>query len=201
MIVNEGASHLVSHRDPAVVVLHVDRQLVGALVIPGLHFVELRRHHTVSYLRYFLLALQLVLLIGSGEDGEDGFFAGVSLERRHHGVLLRSAIVLRLRHLRLGLHGSELKDALRLGFVEVEVLFSVEEGLTHVHLVGLIVSGGVEFEADVTLVLRLGVVGWEVVVGLESLIVRIDLLDIRSCLLKIEIYKTFQAFIHVVNSE
>ncbi len=70
-----------------------------------------------------------------------------------------------------------------LRFVQVQVLFTVEERLTHVYLVSLIGASRVELEADVTLVLGLRVVGGEVVIGLESLIVCIDLLDVWPCLL------------------
>jgi hypothetical protein len=90
---------------------------------------------------------------------------------------------------------------LGLRFVQVQVLFPVEERLTHVNLIGLIVAGRVELEADVALVLGLRVVRGEVVVGLESLIVCIDLLDVWSCLLQVEIYKTLKSFVYVVNSK
>jgi hypothetical protein len=81
------------------------------------------------------------------------------------------------------------------------VLFPVEERLTHVNLVSLIGACRVELEADVTLVLGLRVVRGEVVIGLESLIVCIDLLDVWSCLLQVEIYKTLESFVYVINSK
>jgi hypothetical protein len=90
---------------------------------------------------------------------------------------------------------------LGLRFVQVQVLFPVEERLTHVNLVSLIGACRVELEADVTLVLGLRVVRGEVVIGLESLIVCIDLLDVWSCLLQVEIYKTLESFVYVINSK
>ena len=81
------------------------------------------------------------------------------------------------------------------------MLFPVEERLTHVNLVSLIGACRVELEADVTLVLGLRVVRGEVVIGLESLIVCIDLLDVWSCLLQVEIYKTLESFVYVINSK
>jgi hypothetical protein len=81
------------------------------------------------------------------------------------------------------------------------VLFTVEQRLTHINLVSLIGASRVELEADVTLVLGLRVVRGEVVIGLESLIMCIDLLDVWSCLLQVEIYKTLESFVYVINSK
>ena len=81
------------------------------------------------------------------------------------------------------------------------MFFSVKERLTHVHLVSFIVTGRVKLKSDITLILRFGVVGWEMVVRLESLIVCIDLLKVWSCLLEVKVYKTFQSFINMVNSK
>lgn len=71
------------------------------------------------------------------------------------------------------------------------MFFSIKQRLAHIDLICLIVTGRVKLKPDVTLVLRLGIVWWKVVVRLESLVVRIDLLDVRSCNLKIKVYKTF----------
>ena len=71
------------------------------------------------------------------------------------------------------------------------MFFSVKERLTHVHLICFIISGWIKLKSYVTLVLRFGIVGREVVVGLESLVVRIDLLNVWSCLLQVKVYKTF----------
>ncbi len=81
------------------------------------------------------------------------------------------------------------------------MLFPVEQRLTHVNLVSLISASRVELEADVTLVLGLRVVRGEVVIGLESLIMCIDLLDVWPRLLQVEIYKTLESFVYVINSK
>jgi hypothetical protein len=116
-------------------------------------------------------------------------------------VLRCRAVTLRLCHLRLGLHSAKLEDTLWFGFIQIQMFFSVKEGLTHVHLISFIVTSGVKFEADVTLILGFRVVGWEVVVWLKSLIVCIDLLDIWPSLLEVKVYKTLKSFVYVVNSK
>lgn len=39
VVVDEGAAHLVSHRYPAVVILHIYWEFIRALVVPRLHLV------------------------------------------------------------------------------------------------------------------------------------------------------------------
>ena len=91
----------------------------------------------------------------------------------HHGVLRGRAIVLRLCHLRLGLHGPELQDPLRPPLVQVEVLLPIEEGLAHVDLVSAAISRLVLIKLNQPIMLGLGVIGREVVIRLESLVMRI----------------------------
>jgi hypothetical protein len=168
-------------------------------MIPWLHLIKLRRHHTVRYLGYTVLTLQLILLVGGGKNGEYGFFARVPLQVRHHGILRCRAVTLRLRHLRLGFHGAELENPLRFGFVQIEMLLSVEQRLAHVDLICAVVPGRVEIEFDLPLVLRLRVAGGEVIVGLESLVMRVGGLHVRSLALEVEVDETFQLLVHVVH--
>lgn len=88
-----------------------------------------------------------------------------------------------------------------LGFVEVEMLLSIEKRLTHVYLISFIGAGRVKLESDISLILRFGVVGGEVVIRLKSLIMGIRLLDVWSRYLKVEVYKTLQSLVHMVNCE
>jgi hypothetical protein len=191
----------MSHCNSTVIILHIYRKFIRALMIPGLHFVKFGCHHSVSDFRNFILTVQLVFFVWRGQNRENRFFAWVTLEWGHHVVLRCRAVTLRLCHLRLGLHGAKLEDPLWFGFIQIQMFFSVKEGLTHVHLISFIVTSGVKFEADVTLILWFRVVGWEVVVWLKSLIVCIDLLDIWPSLLEVKVYKTLKSFVYVVNSK
>jgi hypothetical protein len=168
-------------------------------VIPRLHLVKLRRHDTVRNLWYTVLTLQLVLLVGGGKNGEYGFFARVSLQVGHHGILRCCAVILGLCHLRFGLHGTKLENPLRFGFVQIEMFLSVEQRLAHVDLVRAVVPGRVQIELDLPLVLRLRVVGREVIVGLEPLVVRVGGLHVRPLALEVKVHETFQLLVHVVH--
>jgi hypothetical protein len=69
VVINQGPAHVLCHSYPAIVVLHVAREFIGALVIPRLHLIEPGRHHTVLDLWYTVLAFQLVLLVGGCKNG------------------------------------------------------------------------------------------------------------------------------------
>ena len=64
VVVEEGAAHLVSHRYPAVVILHIDWEIVRALVVPRLHLVQFRGDYPMGDLRDSILTVQLIFLIG-----------------------------------------------------------------------------------------------------------------------------------------
>ena len=121
------------------------------------------------------------------------------LQVRHHGILRCCAIILCLCHLRLGLHGTKLENPLRLGFIQVEVFLPVEQWLTHVALICAVVPGRVQVELDLPLVLCLSVVGREVIVRFESLVVRVGCLHGRSIALEVEVDETFQLLVDVVH--
>lgn len=81
------------------------------------------------------------------------------------------------------------------------MLLSIKKGLTHVYLISFIGTGRVKLESDISLILRFGVVGREVVIRLKSLIMGISLLDVWSCYLKVKVYKTLQSLVHMINCE
>lgn len=76
------------------------------------------------------------------------------LERGHYRILRNSIVLLGGVIIVLRLHLPELKDPSGLGLVEVQVLLSVEEGLTHIHIIVLIIASWVMLEVNKPCVLR-----------------------------------------------
>jgi hypothetical protein len=113
-----------------------------------LHLVEQRCCDLLLDLRYFILLLDITLFIASCEYGQNCFLPRVTLERGHNRILRNSIVLLGGQIGALRLHLPELKDPCGLGLVEVQVLLSVEEGLTHIHLIGLPIASRVMLEVN-----------------------------------------------------
>lgn len=79
------------------------------------------------------------------------------------------------------------------------MLFSIEKGLTHIYLVGHVVSSRVVLKVDYPSMLSAGIVRREMIIGLESLVVRIGGRNLSSRDLEIKIYKALQTLVNMVN--
>ena len=198
MIIDQRPAHLMSQRYSTVVILHIYGQFISPLVIPRLHLVHWR--HDLLHNLGYLIQVHLVLLIRRGKYRDYGLLSGMTFKWWHHWVS-SCTVTLCLGHLRLGLHWAKLKDPLRFRLVKVQMFLTVKKGLAHVYLVSFVITWRVMLESDISLMLRLCIVGREMIIRLETLIMRIWLLYIWSRLLKIKIDETFQSLIHMINSE
>lgn len=94
------------------------------------------------------MLLDITLFIACSEYGQYSFLPRVPLERGHYRILRNSIYLLGGQIGALRLHLTELKDPRSLGLVEVQVLLSIEEGLTHIHLIGLPIASRVMLEVN-----------------------------------------------------
>ena len=81
------------------------------------------------------------------------------------------------------------------------MFFSVEEGFTHIHLIGFFISWWVVLEIHDSGVLCTGIIPWEMIVGLKPQIMSVTRRDLRSRHLEVKVYKTFGPLIHMIDSE
>jgi hypothetical protein len=100
------------------------------------------------------LLLDIILFIASSENRQNGFLPRMLLERGHYRILRYRIFLLGSQIGALRLHLTELKDPCCLGLIEVQVLLSVKEGLTHIHLIGLLIASRVMLEVYHPRVLR-----------------------------------------------
>ena len=101
----------------------------------------------------------------------------------------------------LRLHLAELQDALRLRFDQIQVFFRVEAGFAHVRMVDLAVPRLEVVEVDHPRDVSVRIVRGKHVVRLETLVMRIDALDVWPWELQVEIDETFESLVDVIDRE
>ena len=125
----------------------------------------------------------------------------MALKTGHYGVLGSCCCLLRSQIGALRFHLTKLEYPRCFRLIEVKVLFSVEEGLTHIHLIGFFISWWVVLEIHDSGVLCAGIIPWEMIVGLKPQIMSVTRRDLRSRHLEVKVYKTFGPLIHMIDSE
>jgi hypothetical protein len=99
------------------------------------------------------------------------------------------------------LHFTKLKNSFRFWFVQVHMLFSIEERLTHLHYIGVVISWLILIEVYHSGHMCIRIVGRESIERLKSLIMSIRLLHIGSTLLKVEVNESLETLVNMINSE
>jgi len=81
------------------------------------------------------------------------------------------------------------------------MLFSIEERLTHLHYIGVVISWLILIEVNHTSHMCIRVVWRKSIERLKSLVMSIRLLHIGSRLLKVEVNESFETLVNMINCE